>query len=231
MSPLKLAILLLFVEGRGEGELMLRRTAYGQCEKGTAVDHALSLRQKLAMVVETSLTAEMVVDMDDEAFNYNFLREHNVSACSLRAAKITVTHLKRRGVDTAHKLALLGFSSLHLTDAAFCADCVSVFGADSVLTEFFASPSDAIVLAGSCAMGQLGLDVGMLLLLCESRPIAAREVLVQCHPRGECLRGVPSVTLLETGISATHLIKLGFDSAGIREQTLASPDQLRLFGF
>ena len=211
---------------------MLRRPVYGQCDKSMPQTNQLSLRQKISLALGAStITAEAIVEMDDAALNYAFLREHEIGAPLLRAAKIGIAQLRERGVDTVHKLALLGFTSLYLLDPGFCAECVSVFGADAVLSEFFAHPSDAIVLAGSPAIGQLGLDVGMLLLLCENRPTAAKEVLAQCRPRGECLRGVPPLTLLETGLSAVHLVKLGFDAAGIREQTLASPDQLRSLGF
>lgn len=217
---------------------MLRReTAYAQfdAERGGAPppEAPLSLRQRVSMVIGTSLTAEAVVSMPDEAIHHAFFLEHRIGAPLLRAAGISVAQLKARGTGSAEKLAALGFSSLHLTDASFCAECVAAYGADAVLAQFFGSPSDAIVLACSPAVPLLGLDVGMLLLLCADRPSAAREVLVQCALPSECafLRGVPPQTLIETGLRAPELLKLGLDAEAVRAQTLASPADLYALGF
>ena len=211
---------------------MLRRPVYNKCTKeASAVGEALTLRQKLALVVGTSLKAETLIDMNDEAIDYTFLRENGIGATVLRAAGISVSQLRQRGVDTVGKMTELGYSTLHLTDGTFCAESVSTFGADAVLSEYFCTASDAVIIAGSPAASQLGLDVGMLLLVCANKPIAAREVLSQCRPRGECLRGVPPVTLIETGLTAVHLAKLGFDAAAVREQTLANLVQMEALGF
>jgi hypothetical protein len=212
---------------------MLRRPGYDKCTKETAcTGDALTLRQKLSLVVGTSLKAETLVDMQDDAIDFDFLIEHGVGASVLRAAGVTVPQLRQRGVDSMGKLAQLGYTTLHLTDGgSFCSECVSVFGADSVLSEYFSTASDAIILAGSAAVSQLGLDTGMLLLLCANKPAAAREVITQCSPRGQCLHGVPPVTLIETGLKAIHLNRLGYDAASVREQTLADPSQMAILGF
>ena len=211
---------------------MLRRPGYDKCTKETAcTGDALTLRQKVSLVVGTSLKAEALVDMQDDAIDFDFLVEHGVGASVLRAAGVTVPQLRQRGVDSMGKLARLGYTTLHLTEGSFCAECVSVFGADSVLSEYFCTASDAIVLAGSAAVPQLGLDTGMLLLLCANKPAAAREVIAQCQPHGQCLRGVPPVTLIETGLKAIHLNRLGYDATSVREQTLADPSQMARLGF
>lgn len=210
---------------------MLRRPAYDKCVDDAATNERLSTRQKLALVVGTSLKAETLCEMADEAIDYDFLKAHDVSATVLKAAKFSVAQLKQRGVDTPGKLAELGFSTLHLLDPVFCTECVDAYGADGVLTQFFVSANDAVLLAGSRAMAQLGLDVGLLLLLCAGQPHAAKEVLSQCHPKSEALHGVPPLTLIETGLSATHLLQLGFSVAQVREQTCASPEQLHALGF
>lgn len=211
---------------------MLRRPVYDKCaEDGAATSEKLSTRQKLALVVGTSLKAEALCEMADEAIDYEFLRANGVSAPVLKAAKFSVTALKQRGVDTPGKLAALGFSTLHLLDPTFCTECVDAYGADSVLTQFFVSANDAVLLAGSEAMTTLGLDVGLLLLLCSGQPRAAKEVLSQCQPKSEALKGVPPLTLIETGLNATQLSQLGFTADAVREQTRASCDQLRSLGF
>jgi len=228
---------------RRQWDRMLRReAAYAQFDAesagsgtgtgGAPAEAALSLRQRVSLVIGTSLTAEAVVAMPDEAIHHAFFVEHRIGAPLLRAAGISVAQLKARGTDSAEKLAALGFSSLHLTDESFCTECVAAYGADAVLAQFFVSPSDAIVLAGSPAVELLGLDVGTLLLLCADRPSPAREVLLQCAPYGGArLRGVPPQTLIETGLTAPELLKLGLDAEAVRQQTLASPADLYALGF
>ena len=209
---------------------MLRRPPYDRCAlRGN--ETSLTMRQKIGLVVGTSLTAEMLVEMPDEKINFEFFKENNVNATVLRAASISVAQLKQRGLDHPKNLKSLGFSTLHLLDEAFCADCVGVYGADALLAEFFQSSSDSVILAGSPAVSLLGLDVGLLLLLCNNEPAAAREVLVQCLPRGAALRDVPPVTILETCITASELIKLGYTSESVRTQSRATPEQLKRLGF
>ena len=210
---------------------MLRRPVYDKCAEDSATSEKLSTRQKLALVVGTSLKAEALCEMADEAIDYDFLKANGVPAPVLKAANFSVAQLKQRGVDTPGKLAALGFSTLHLLDPAFCTECVDTYGADGVLTEFFVSANDAVLLAGSEAMTTLGLDVGLLLLLCAGQPRAAKEVLSQCQPKSEALRGVPPLTLIETGLNATQLSLLGFTAAAVREQTRASAEQLHTLGF
>ena len=216
----------------GAVRAMLRRPQYNKCTKETSTGiDALTLRQKLALVVGTTLKAETIVDMNDEEINHAFLRENGIGAAVLRAAGITVAQLRQRGVDTMAKMVEMGFGTLHLIDEPFCTELVASFGADAVLTELFCSASDAVIIAGSPAVAQLGLDVGMLLLLCPQNPIAAYEVLAQCRPRDACLHGVPPVTLIETGLTAVQLRKLGFDAEMVRQQTLSTADHMHVLGF
>lgn len=210
---------------------MLRRPAYDKCAEDSTTSEKLSTRQKLALVVGTSLKAETLCEMADEDINYEFLRTHGVPAPVLKAANFSVAQLKQRGADSPQKLASLGFSTLHLLDPVFCTECVDTYGADNVLTEFFVSANDAVLLAGSEAVAQLGLDVGLLLLLCGGQARAAKEVLGQCQPKSEALRNVPPLTLIETGLNATQLSQLGFTAAAVRDQTRASTEQLNMLGF
>lgn len=210
---------------------MLRRQVYNKCAEDSTSSERISTRQKLALVVGTSLKAEALCEMADEAIDYDFLKAHGVTAPVLKAANFSIAQLKQRGVDSPGKLAALGFSTLHLLDPAFCTECVDAYGADNLLTQFFVSANDAVLLAGSEAMTTLGLDVGLLLLLCAGQPRAAKEVLSQCHPKSEALCGVPPLTLIETGLNATQLTQLGFTAEAVREQTRASAEQLNTLGF
>ena len=73
----------------------------------------------------------------------------------------------------------------------------------------------------------MGINLGLLLLLCASQPGAAREVLAQYQHA----RRVPPETLLETGLRAEDLAALGLSKARLRQDTLATDAQLSLLGF
>ena len=191
----------------------------------------LSVRQRLALVLGTGIAAETVVDMDDARIDYDFLLANGVRAPLLKAAKITPVQLKARGVASPSQFRSLDFCTLDLIDGAFCASCVAAYGADALLTEFLTTPQDAVALAGSPAVDQLGLDIGMLLVVCCGAPDMAAEVLLQTQPRGGCLHGVAPVTLLDTGLRAKRLGELGFTAEALSAQTRASVLELDKLGF
>ena len=79
-----------------------------------------------------------------------------------------------------------------------------------MLDEFLATSNDAVVLAGSDAVERLGINLGLLLLLCSNQPGAAREVLAQYQHA----RRVPPETLLETGGARRTLRRSGSPKLG-----------------
>ena len=191
----------------------------------------LSLRQRLALVLDTGIGAKTVVDMEDARIDYDFLMSNGVRAPLLKAAKITPLQLKARGAASPSHFKALEFSTLDLVDGAFCAACVAAYGADALLTEFLTTAQDAVVLAGSAAVDQLGLDVATLLGMCCGEPDMAAEVLGQTHPRGGCLTGVAPATILDTGLRAKRLKDLGFSAEALSAQTRASVVDLDRLGF
>ena len=191
----------------------------------------LTQRQRLALVIGTPLTAETALSRPDDGFDYEFFLSNNVRAPLLKAAKISPMQLKARGVRTARDFHALGFHTLDLVDGSFCAECISAYGADELLAEFLVSPSDAVVLAGTSAVHQLGIDVATLLVLCGGDPGPAHEVLAQTVPRSTALVGVAPETLIETRLNARQLTQLGFSRELLARQTCASADELRLLGF
>lgn len=191
----------------------------------------LTTRQRMALIINTSLTASDIASMEDSEINFKFFMDHGIRGPLLRAARITPVQLKARGVETARDFHALDFNALDLTDGGFCAASVSAFGADELLQEFLVTPNDAVALAGTPAVDQLGLDVGVLLVLCAGAPEMAKEVISQTLPRGACLHGVAPETLLDTGLQAGTLKTLGFNPATLREQTRCSFDHLTQLGF
>jgi hypothetical protein len=88
-------------------------------------------------------------------------------------------------------------------------------------------PNDAVILANSSAVEQLGINLGVLLLVCAEQPSAAREVLAQCRS----LKRVPAQTLLETRLGAKELSALGFKKEQVQSDTMATPLDLGKLGF
>lgn len=186
-----------------------------------------TLKQRMALVLEADTTAEKIVDMRDAEIDHAFLLEHHISPTLLKAARITPLQLKAHGTNTTPKLAELGFSALHLLDEVWCTDCVAAYGAPNLLDEFLTTTNDAVILASSPAIAKLGVNLGVLLLMCADQPGPAREVLAQYKH----VRNVPPETLLETGLRAKDFKALGYTRARIREDTYATDAQLSLLGF
>lgn len=186
-----------------------------------------TLRQRVALVLEASVTAETLVAMPDADIHHAFLMGQGVSPTLLRAAQVTPLQLKAHGTRTTADLAALGFTTLHLLDEEWCEDAIAAYGAPALLDEFLINSNDAVVLAGSDTVDRLGINLGLLLLLCANQPGAAREVLAQYQHA----RRVPPETLLETGLRAEDLAALGLSKARLRQDTLATDAQLSLFGF
>lgn len=90
-----------------------------------------------------------------------------------------------------------------------------------------ASPNDAVLLASSPAVDQLGINLGVLLLVCADHPAAAREVLAQCRS----LKRVPAQTLIETRLVAKDLHALGFKPDQIQKDTLATAEDMARLGY
>ena len=87
--------------------------------------------------------------------------------------------------------------------------------------------NDAVILAASPAIARLGINLGILLLMCTSQPGAAREVLAQYKH----VRNVPPETLLETGLRARQLKELGYARDTLAAQTCAGEAELNALGF
>jgi len=186
-----------------------------------------TLRQRIALVLEASVPAEALVAMPDADIHHAFLMDQGISPTLLRAAQVTPLQLKAHGTRTTADLAALGFTTLHLLDEEWCEDAISAYGAPALLDEFLVTSNDAVVLAGSHTVERLGINLGLLLLLCANQPGAAREVLAQYQHA----RRVPPETLLETGLRAEDLTALGLSKARLRQDTLATDAQLSLLGF
>jgi len=191
----------------------------------------LTTRQRLALVVGGALSPQDVLSAEDATLDFAYFVKHKIGSEALASVGIGPLQLKQRGATKPAQLCELGHETLDLCEDAFCAEAVAAFGADALVEEFLATPNDALLLAGTSAADQLGLDVGTLLCMCEGDFGIAYQVLLQCKPRGQCLTGVAPLTLLESGLRKTQLTSLGYVRASVAEQTHASEDELVALGF
>ena len=192
---------------------------------------ALTARQRLALVIGGKLTAQEALSASDADLDHAFFLRHGVDATTLTSVGIGPRQLKRRGAADPAQLCALGFGAIDLCDASFCADAVAAYGADAVVAAFVSRPADALLLAGTSAAEQLGLDMGTLLSMCKGDPGLAHQVLSQARSRAQGLAGVAPLTLLETGLRKSQLGALGYGRNDVARQTRATEAQLRELGF
>ena len=190
----------------------------------------LSTRQRLALT-RGNADAASALAMADSEIDALYLIRKRVATSDLRAARLTPLDLKQRGLETAVGLRELGFDSLDLVDSSFCASAVSAFGAESVRSAFLLDAGDAVAVAGSVAIFQLGITMVRLVELCAGAPEQAKAVLQQSEPRGGALQGVTANALLDTGLRAATLCELGYYLQNVQAQTKATQNELRQLGF
>ena len=196
----------------------------------TTTTTTLSARQRLALT-KSAIDPASALAMSDSEIDALFLKRCRIPTSQIRASRITPLELKQRGIESSMGLRELGFDAIDLTEAGFCASAVSAFGADDVKRHFLLDAGDAVAVAGSVAVFQLGLTTGRLLELCAGAPTQAKAVLQQSEPRGGALQQTSPTTLLDTGLRANTLCELGYYANNVRDQTNATTEQLRLLGF
>ena len=191
---------------------------------------SLTNRQKLALGLGV-IDPPSSMAMNDTEFDVLFMLRKRIPTKNIRASRLFPIDLQRRGLKSSLGLRELGFDCVDLTDSAFCASAVAAFGVDEVSRSFVLDGSDAVVVAGSTAVFQLDLKIDHLLSLCAGSSTQAAAVIMQTEPRGGCLNGVTAQILLDTGLRAGALCKLGFHENSIRSQTGANSNELQSLGF
>jgi hypothetical protein len=191
----------------------------------------LTTGQKLALGFKR-VVPDIMTDTRDVDINAAFFRLNGIGAVNIRAACVTPIALRHRGVEDATALRTLGFDAIDLNDAAFCSSCISAFGTDDVTRSFMLTAGDAVAIAGSTAVVQLGITTQRLLELCAGAPIQAKAVIQQLEPRGGALRGVSMTTLLDSGLRAQTLCNMGYGADALTTQTTGcTAKQLSVLGF
>ena len=190
----------------------------------------LSQKQRLALARRV-VVPQVLLQANDDEINTNFLSKHGIRSVNIKSAGLLPLQLKERGMRTATDLRTFGFDSIDLNDAAFCASCVSAFGAPETTLAFVISAGDAVAVAGSTAVIQLGITTEKLLGVCAGAPVQAKAVLQQLEPRGGALVCVNIITVMDTGLRSKVLQELGYSSKWIMMQTGCTTKDMERMGF
>lgn len=190
----------------------------------------LDLKQRLTLFSGTAVNAETIVSKPIEELNFEFFIGNGVRALNISTAGIRPLALRGFGVDNAQKLKQLGFDSLHLVDPVFAEEACAAYGADDVVKTFLCTAHDAVALAGSEAIGLLGIRMQQLLELCVGLPTEANAVLQQTDSKLP-LSGVTGTTLLDTGLRAAQFQALGIEVDHVRSLPFEKTSDFSKFGF
>ena len=190
----------------------------------------LSVRSRLTLFHKTTVTASAAVAFEEDEINYDVLLSSGTKAVNIIASGISPTQLKSRGFESSSQYRHFGFDALHLVNSSFCNKMILAYGRDDVVSNFLASPQDAVSLAGSPAVAILKISSKELLEKCIGFPTHSVSVLKQL-PAGAALHGVPASLLLDCGLRLPTLSKLGYSLDTIIKSTDASTEQLQKLGF
>ena len=190
----------------------------------------LDLKQRLTLFNGTNINAETVMSKPMEELTFDYFISHGVRALNISTAGIRPLALRSFGVETALQLKQLGFDSLHLVDPVFAEEACAAYGAEDVVKTFLCTPHDAVALAGSEAVGLLGIRMQQMLELCVGQPTEANAILQQTDSKTP-LEGVTGTTLLDTGLRAAQFNALGIDAAHVRSLPFDRAVDFSKFGF
>ena len=190
----------------------------------------LTAEQRYALFYNTGTSRAEALAMSVADMTPSRLLSLGVTPHNMRAASVGPMCLKRLGAGRATDLALLGFRALHLTDPRWAAEAVAAHGLGEVVDAFLKTPADAVCIAATVNAQVLHVGAASMLRVCAGAPTEAAAVLEQL-PRGAALHDVPISVLLDTGLRAGALLKVGYGIANIAEQTGAAGDDLARLGF
>ena len=174
----------------------------------------LSVKQRLTLIHNTSLTAEQALSLPEGEITIDALLKNGVKAINIAASGIRFVQLKEMGANDASQLRRLGFDALHLVDPVLCGEASAAFGAKAIIENFLVTPQDAVALSGSEAVQLLNLSMNQLLEACAGSPTEAAAVLQQSTSKN-VLEGVDANVLLDTGLRAPQLKQVGLNLVSV----------------
>ena len=208
------------------GRLCLANTELSTILDRVADAHeTLSLRQRVALCVNTRLSAEEALPMADGEISADFLKQKKVTSTHLIIADFKIANLKSRGASMDFLRHEIGYDTVDIVNHPHLAEqFVACFGFGACKDAFCRTPCDAVLLAGSPSQDHLALTSSELLRACNSQKSAAVAVLKQLGPSS--LAGVNASDLREQGIGRSELVSANFDLIHLSKTLLGSPEEV-----
>jgi hypothetical protein len=191
----------------------------------------LTLFQRLCVFHATSLDTTAAFALRDEEITYELLSAHGCTFQGLVAAGLRAPALHRLGFDTVDKLREVGMDAFDLVDIVWTRDLVRLFGADTVRAAFVVTAGDAVALAGTESARVLGVRLDDSLALCAGEPTAAASVIALERSMPTALEQTTVRRLLDTGLRANALAKVGVSLAVLIEHVRPTSGELTALGF
>jgi len=198
-------------------------------QRPEACDDCITLRERLVLFSNSGLSTDKIAQMHDSEINVQTFLKHGVRADSIYASNVSPQRLTGRGFTGCSTLRKVGFSAIHLCNRRFASDMASAFGSEDVIDTFLVSPSDAVLVASEECCDTLGVSLEKLLDLCAGAPLESLSVLEQTYDP-TALQSVRTVTLLNTGLRAPQLKRVGYTLAHV-SKTDGTGEEVAKFGF
>ena len=189
----------------------------------------LTPAQRLCIFYGSNATEVDALQVPQNCVTYETMQSRGCKYQSIAAAGLRIVELQRMGFASPLHLRQVGMDAIDLVDPLVVRDLVACFGADATKATFLASAFDAVALAGSDAERVLGITLDELLTHCAGEPTAAMAVLrTASHPR---LAETSISRLLDTGIRADALQRIGYNIVVLSVHAHATPKDLKALGY
>lgn len=196
-----------------------------------ASDRREQVARNLCIFHESSLAPPQAVAIDDSAVTFETMRKHAVHFQNLRAAGLEPADLHARGFEEPAHFRDVGMDALDLCDAGWTRGLVGVFGADAIKRTFLRSAQDVNLIVGSDGARVLGLTLDEALEHCAGSPLVASAVLDAQANMPAALATTTARRLLDTGLRAPTLMRMGLGLATLVEHMPVSTSEAASLGF
>ena len=190
----------------------LRDIFLDKCRVDEAPVH-FSKRQRVAFTINTTLSIEAALSIDDSDIDYRFFKTHCVKWANLKASGVSIATLNKIGFDTLNQLTERGMKTVDTVSSPRLAkDLARVYGVEACRMAFLRTPSDAVLIAGSESMTAFDISANALFVQCNGCLTEALSVFAQLD-RLVAIRGVRAQTLIDCGVTRNHLMSMGYNAA------------------
>jgi hypothetical protein len=192
---------------------------------------AAQLRQRLCIFHDSAYTIETIVRLAEADVTFQTMLDAGVQFVNLRASRVAIDDLKKRGFDSISCYRQLGMDAIDLTDTPWTRALVDVYGVKAVRDEYAQTADEVATLVGTETGHVLHLSVVDALDACIGEPNCAYTVLSAQTDVKAALRLTTVEQLLDAGVRAQGLSRIGVTLEALSETLSPSAQQLRKLGY